>query len=279
MNAKGLPNHAHSQGFKGARCLFAAALLAVLANLIVSPPVAYALTFDVDRVDDNPAANACTAAPNDCSLRGAIDRANANSGLDVINLPGLAFLLDINTPSPDEDANLLGDLDILDDVTIKGNGAIVRGGGLYRVFHVVTPGITVSMNDIQIENGAAGADYGGGIRNNGGNLTLTDSVVTHNNANRGGGIYTSGGSLILDNTDLDDSDGHGNTAITAGGGIYSSGTTVTLTNGCVISYNDAGTGGGIYNTGDGMVTLENGSILNNQAGDNGGGIYNEGLAT
>jgi hypothetical protein len=32
--------------------------------------------FDVDRADDNVTAQACTDAPNDCSLRGAIIRAN-----------------------------------------------------------------------------------------------------------------------------------------------------------------------------------------------------------
>src|ERR1044072_1189779 len=37
-------------------------------------------TLDVDRVDDTAAAaaTACTAAPNDCSLRGAIIAANAD---------------------------------------------------------------------------------------------------------------------------------------------------------------------------------------------------------
>ena len=44
------------------------------SNLIL--PVATTLT--VDRADDAVAATACTAAPNDCSLRGAIIAANAD---------------------------------------------------------------------------------------------------------------------------------------------------------------------------------------------------------
>ncbi|HEX8736351.1 MAG TPA: hypothetical protein VF721_13565, partial [Pyrinomonadaceae bacterium] len=45
-----------------------------------------AATYVVDRSDDVAGASACTAAANDCSLRGAISNANANgAGLDTIN--------------------------------------------------------------------------------------------------------------------------------------------------------------------------------------------------
>ena len=44
-------------------------------------------TFVVDRTDDDATATACTAAPNDCSLRGAIIAANALAGSDAITLP------------------------------------------------------------------------------------------------------------------------------------------------------------------------------------------------
>src|ERR1700704_294577 len=48
--------------------------LPAIPNLM--PPLAS--TFDVDRTDDTAAATACTVAPNDCSLRGAIIAANAD---------------------------------------------------------------------------------------------------------------------------------------------------------------------------------------------------------
>lgn len=41
-------------------------------------------TLTVDRTDDTAAATACTGAPNDCSLRGAIIAANA---LKMVQLP------------------------------------------------------------------------------------------------------------------------------------------------------------------------------------------------
>src|SRR5690242_14681912 len=52
------------------------------------PSRALALTLTVDRTDDTATATACTGAPNDCSLRGAIIAANADAGADpvVINL-------------------------------------------------------------------------------------------------------------------------------------------------------------------------------------------------
>src|SRR5215467_9124807 len=48
----------------------------------------FATTFTVDRTDDTAAATACTVAPNDCSLRGAIIASNADvSGMPItINL-------------------------------------------------------------------------------------------------------------------------------------------------------------------------------------------------
>src|SRR6267378_7135103 len=54
------------------------------SNLILPPPT----IFDVDRTDDTAAATSCTAALNDCSLRGAIIAANANGSGNpvVINL-------------------------------------------------------------------------------------------------------------------------------------------------------------------------------------------------
>jgi hypothetical protein len=58
--------------------------LVLFLFLLVS--AAQAATFVVDRADDVAGANACTAAANDCSLRGAISSANANgAGSDTIN--------------------------------------------------------------------------------------------------------------------------------------------------------------------------------------------------
>src|ERR1041385_3556785 len=53
------------------------------------PNLFFAPTFNVDRTDDTAAvaARACTAAANDCSLRGAIIAANAAAGPTAIIIP------------------------------------------------------------------------------------------------------------------------------------------------------------------------------------------------
>ncbi len=48
-------------------------------------PARAATTYVVDTVVDNGALTACTAAADDCSLRGAVAAANANPGVDTIN--------------------------------------------------------------------------------------------------------------------------------------------------------------------------------------------------
>jgi hypothetical protein len=68
-------------------------LFSVLATILFLASSADAATFVVDRADDGGGIvwNACTNAPNDCSLRGAILNANLNGpGADTINfdIPG-----------------------------------------------------------------------------------------------------------------------------------------------------------------------------------------------
>ncbi len=59
--------------------------IALFAFILMFTAVTNAATYVVDRNDDV-TATACTAAANDCSLRGAIRNANANgSGADTIN--------------------------------------------------------------------------------------------------------------------------------------------------------------------------------------------------
>jgi hypothetical protein len=68
----------------------AAFVLWGLVLALTSSPAQAATTYTVDRTDDpdlttTPTAGACTAAANDCSLRGAISAANANAGDDTID--------------------------------------------------------------------------------------------------------------------------------------------------------------------------------------------------
>src|SRR5829696_3854117 len=163
-----------------------------------------ATTLDVDRTDDTAAATACTAAANDCSLRGAIIAANANVSADpvIINLqPATTYNLALTNPLQ-ENAAATGDLDIVTanhEVTINGAGSTVSAAGLNggaahdRVFQILSGSNNVTFADVTVadgrafDDGTAGASTvngsqttagtGGGILNNGGGVTLTNVTV------------------------------------------------------------------------------------------------------
>src|SRR5215213_4984571 len=159
-------------------------------------------TFTVDRTDDTAAATACTAAPNDCSLRGAIIAANADPGADpvIINLqPATTYNLTLANATQ-ENAAATGDLDIttsLHTVTIAGGGSsgpgatVIDAAGLNagssrdRAVHSTGAGVTVILRDLAIRNGRAADDGTGGVSTN----------PTAQNTNRaGGGVLNNGGS-------------------------------------------------------------------------------------
>jgi hypothetical protein len=63
--------------------------LTIIVAVLAGMPRTHAATFTVDTTVDDPAATPCTdAAPNDCSLRGAITRANGPSEASTIMVPG-----------------------------------------------------------------------------------------------------------------------------------------------------------------------------------------------
>src|SRR5215470_2926026 len=91
-----------------------------------------------DAVDVDPGDGICATATGKCTLRAAIQEANALPGPDEIFVPGAVYTLTI--PGAAEDCGATGDLDITDDLTIQGAGAqatIVDGGRLDRVFQVL----------------------------------------------------------------------------------------------------------------------------------------------
>src|SRR6185436_1778676 len=106
----------------------AAACLAVLLGPVEA---AGAVTLDVDTTQDSAAAGfqACTSANNDCSLRGAVIKANGLAGQTTITVPAGTYTLTIAGAGEDNAAT--GDLDIRRDVTIVGAGAattIIQAG-------------------------------------------------------------------------------------------------------------------------------------------------------
>ena len=219
------------------------------------------------------------------SLRSAI--IGASSGDTIQFGVGLSGTILLSSTLPTISTNL----------TINGGSVVTINGNNSVADFVIANGAVVILDGVTITGGQTASNgNGGGIYNNGGILTLDNSILEGNTAvyggggngnGDGGGIYNNGGILTLDNSILE-----GNKAIYVGGngngngdggGIYNNGGILTLVN-SILEGNTAvygggngngnGDGGGIYNNG-GMVNLANSTFLNNSASF-GNDIYNNG---
>jgi len=148
--------------------------------------VTFAVNSFTDGVDAAPGDGRCATSMGVCSLRAAIQEANARPGTHVISLPAGSYLLSL--AGRREDAGGSGDLDILGDLQLRGAGAastVVDGGALDRVFEVA-PAAHVAISGITIQNGRYadtrfGPEAVGGIWNRG-TLTLAHCAIRRNTA-------------------------------------------------------------------------------------------------
>ncbi len=222
--------------------------------------------FTVDRTDDNGSANACTAAPNDCSLRGAIGNANAAATSDVVDFDPSVF------GSPQ--TITLGGTEIVvtnnGSLTLMGPGAnllTVSGNSTSRILSF-SSGTVATISGITFTGGngvgAALNNSGGAILNSGGTLTINSCVLTGNTATNGGGVNGTV-SLTINNSIIT------NNIVTAvGGGVRTTTGTLTITN-STISGNMAGTSSAGLSYAGTTATIDRSSFVNNQATTNGGG--------
>jgi hypothetical protein len=202
------------------------------------------------------------------TLRSAIG--SSASGDAILFAPGLTGTIALN--------HTLGVLSINHDLTISGPGPAslaVSGadgsGSKVGVFAICPGGCTaapnVTVSGLTIENGTGLNGRGGGIFNNGGNLTVSNCTVSGNYADAGGGgIYNTAGTLTVANSTVSGNVGNG-------GGIANYyGGTVTVTN-STLANNVGGQGGGIWNISNSNMTVINSTLAGNHAGSYGGGIW------
>lgn len=240
-----------------------------------------------------------------CTLRGAIEEANKLPGEDVILLGSGTYRFSIEGQNEDQAGS--GDLDITDSVRIIGAGAdktFIDANGLDRVFDILGSETIVTLSGISIINGnlppGQPSHLGGGLRNqgnlalkhviisentlsgmsstdmgggmyNGGQCSMTDSILHDNHAGVGAGIYNDqSGNLQVSATTLHHNSSRG------GGGIDNRGK-AQLTNTTITANSAAGTntlpGGALRNSGS--MQLVHCTIAGNSATAGGGGIYNE----
>ncbi len=257
----------------------------LVVQTLVIPP----LSLLVDNTSDDGSKTACDSnVANDCSLRGALARANGSAGNDTISFDPTIFA------SAQTISLTNGELVVANNgrLTINGPGAnlltvqrsTAQGTPNFRLF-TINANTEVNLNGLTITGGrtvdgpngdaatrGGNGDNGGGIHNSG-SLALSNVIVTGNRTGIGGQSSRAGG--------------NGGD----GGGIYNSGT-LTVSNSALLNNvtgngrdfgGNSGRGGGIYNSG--ALTVSNSTFEGNRTGnggDNGGaggdgaGIYNAG---
>ncbi|HEX8998535.1 MAG TPA: choice-of-anchor Q domain-containing protein, partial [Blastocatellia bacterium] len=229
-------------------------------------PAALFATFTVNDPGDAGDASAgngvCATAGGVCTLRAAIQEANALGGTDTINF-SVDGTINLTSALPDLSSNIT-----IDNTAGPAALTVRRGsGGNYRIFNIVS-GVTVTLDGLTITNGRS--DEGGGIRN-AGTLTIQDCTISGNNTvgarpltGGGAGVFNAGtGSLnilrsaILNNTATGQAGnggaGGGGGGGGLGGGLYNNGGSVTVTN-ATISGNRAIGGAGANAAGDCCVS-------------------------
>ncbi len=262
--------------------LFLVALFAVTLST-----EAFGLTFQVNNTGD-----ASDVAPGDgicdsdamvsgaqCSLRAAIEEANAHAGSDVVtfivsnNFGGQSGIptIGVTQALPDLSSN----------ITISGPGprelVLQRVGAAgYRIFNVTTAS-AVTISGLTLSGGdRRGVDgYGGGIVNsNSAVVNITDCLLRDNTATFGGAIANVGaGAITVTRCTLT-----GNSANRWGGAVYvGNGETnffnCTVNGNVVTAVGDVGgLGGGFYIFG-GMLNIVGCTVSGNTAGLEGGGIF------
>ena len=227
--------HKTSRYARIGRFLLLVSIGLVLLMSLVTLPVARAATNVVTNLNDSGAG----------SLRQAI--ANAAPG-DTITF---AVTGTITLTS--------GELLIGKDLTLSGPGAsslsISGNTSIPLSSRVINNSAHLTISGLTIRNGDAGVGSGGGILNAGtGVLTITNTVITSNNAQKGGGVFNSpGGTLQVINSTFS-----ANSSRPFDAGLDAS-------------------GGGVYNVG--IASITNSTFSFNSVHDNGSSLYNDATAT
>ena len=261
--------------------LFCALLLSSIASA-----QAATLTVDsnADQHDKTPGDGLCYTVNQVCTLRAAIEEANAFPGADTIEFAAAFYAPN----APRTIALSLNELLVSSNLTINGPGArqlTVDGAQKDRVMRFVSlpgnPKNTVIVSGLTMQNGkpaAQSSSDGGGVYVDRTNLTLKAVTVRNNKAHwtiagqpgksAGGGIFSYMSQLTI----VDSTISH-NEAYQQGGGINSRDGDGLFIYNSTISLNSAMMGGGgIYQTDNGVI--KNTTIAQNGGWQNaGGGIW------
>lgn len=248
-------------------------LLAVLAG---AAPAA-ALDFDVTAADDRPDAGpgdgVCDAGGGVCTLRAAVQEANASAGADTIRVPAGLYRLTVRGAA--EDGAASGDLDLTDTVTITGAGptvTVVDGRKAKdRVFDVYAG---AALSGLTIQKGRVPKDdtgeRGGGCLRTSSTLEVSSAAFTRCKSSEDAGALDAQNAAVT----LTDVLFTRNKTRDDGGAVDVDGGTATLLR-VTFERNKAGDEGGALESSGGVVDLTQVTMTRNKARSEGGAISNE----
>lgn len=239
-----------------------------------SPGCDLVVNATVDEPDADPGDGACATAAGDCTLRAAVQEANATKPtrqLEIL-IPGGTYVL--TRHGLDDDASH-GDLDIRFQGRIVGAGqsrTVVDGDDADRVFDILQ-GAEGSLSHLAVRHGRATDGPGGGIRATTYPYFLSYVYVTDNEAVAGKDPGSGNGGGIFATADLAVRYAHVayNHAVN-GAGMYWNGTQSGFRDSTFIGNHATGDGGGLYLLG-GDDFAQNITVSANTAAGRGGGAY------
>lgn len=261
-----------------------------------------------DVIDTEPGDGRCLTKDQQCTLRAAIQEANALSGPDSITLPAGTYTLSLTGEAENKAAK--GDLDVTEDLTLRGEAratTIIDGMGADRIFDIYRTSaeqdtrvelsqLTLIRGTVRIDSSHGGAisnygtlrltqvtleentvtgigSHGGALCNRGGTITLEDVVIRNNKAraNGGGLCNLDSGTAYLNRVEVasNATDQDGSNHH-HGGAMVSNGTLIVRDS--VFAQNRSYYGGALFLTA-GLVNLDGVTIEGNRSILHGGGLH------
>lgn len=247
-----------------------------------------------DAPDLDPGDGLCRTAAGDCSLRAAIQQANATPGFDTVQVPEGGYLLNLDG-ADGEDAAARGDLDIREPMALIGTAAAGSAMGVQitgarfasgshgdRLIDIDTGSlqVPVRIEHVMISFGDSAEPRGGGglLLRTGSALALRDVMFYANFSGGVGSALAVYGDASLRDVRL--SDNHVGSPVTAPnmlGTLYVGGNGTLDADNVVFDTNNAEAGGAVALVDNATATLRRCSLADNSADGRGGSGPDTGL--
>ena len=262
-------------------------------NGSVLVPLAMTVDFACRCAGSRPHRRRCAAAGGACTLRAAVDQANAWPSADTVTI-GAGVTPVLALAGAGEDGNRTGDLDSTGALTVVGNGATIDGGSIDRVLDSVSTTAPLAVISTTVRRGnvvgrrrrpphrRTAHGHGSRLADNratgqggavfGPTVTITTSTLEANRANgAGGGARAADGAHRHGQHRAQQRHVGHRAAVWTGPGSPSPGPRSRAT--------EAQSGGGVA-TGNAVDnTITDSTIRANRVAFGGGGVFNNGTVT